>query len=73
MIDLFYINAQDEIVLVDYKTDFVENADEKILINKYKTQLDLYRRALEYALNRKVTKTYIYSTYLDKVLPLGNS
>ena len=73
MIDLFYINAQDEIVLVDYKTDFVENADEKILINKYKTQLDLYKRALEYALNRKVTKTYIYSTYLDKVLPLGNS
>ena len=73
MIDLFYINAQNEIVLVDYKTDFVENADEKILINKYKTQLDLYKRALEYALNRKVTKTYIYSTYLDKVLPLGNS
>ncbi len=73
MIDLFYINAQDEVVLVDYKTDFVENSDENILINKYKTQLDLYKRALEYALNRKVTKTYIYSTYLDKVLPLGNS
>ena len=38
-----------------------------------KTAVIQDKRALEYALNRKVTKTYIYSTYLDKVLPLGNS
>ena len=66
MIDLFYINAQDEVVLVDYKTDFVENANEKILVNKYKTQLDLYKMALEKSLNKKVDKVFIYSTYLDK-------
>ena len=66
IIDLFYINTQDEVVLVDYKTDFVENADEKILVNKYKTQLDLYKMALEKSLNKKVDKVFIYSTYLDK-------
>ena len=33
-----------------------------------KNQLDLYKRALEEALKRKVEETYIYSTYLDKLI-----
>ena len=66
IIDLYYITQEDEIVLVDFKTDFVENRDEKILVDKYRTQLELYKRALESALNRKVDKVYIYSTYLEK-------
>ena len=65
VIDLYYINSIGELVLVDFKTDFVENRDEKILIDKYKVQLDLYKRALSKALNREVDKVYIYSTYLD--------
>lgn len=66
IIDLYYINNKDELILVDFKTDFVKNGNENILINKYKIQLNLYKRALESALNRKVNKTYIYSTYLEK-------
>ncbi len=65
IIDLYYINQNDEIVLVDFKTDFVENG-EKELIEKYKKQLELYSRALEQALNKKVSKIYIYSVYLEK-------
>ena len=68
IIDLYYINQKDELVLVDYKTDYVENQDE--LITKYKTQLDLYKTALEEALNKKVSKIYIYSTYLDKEIKI---
>ena len=68
IIDLYYINQKDELVLVDYKTDYVENQDE--LITKYKTQLDLYKTALEEALNKKVSKKYIYSTYLDKEIKI---
>ena len=36
------------------------------LIEKYKVQLEIYKTALEEALQRKVDKVYIYSTYLDK-------
>ena len=68
VIDLYYINENDEIVLVDYKTDFVQTEQE--LINKYKTQLELYRKALENALNKKVKYTYIYSTCLKKEIQL---
>lgn len=70
IIDLYYINKNDELVLVDYKTDYVENKNEELLIEKYKTQLELYKKALEEALNRKVEKVYIYSTYLDKEIEL---
>lgn len=66
IIDLYYINGNDELVLVDYKTDYVEKGKEEELLNKYRKQLDLYKRALESALNRKVDKVYIYSVYLEK-------
>ena len=66
IIDLYYISQNNELVLVDFKTDFVENQDEHILIDKYKLQLDLYKRALESATGRKVDRVYIYSTYLEK-------
>ena len=71
IIDLYYTNKENELVLVDYKTDYIENGNEEELISKYKTQLDLYRRALEEALRRKVDKTYIYSVYLGKILKIG--
>ena len=64
IIDLYYINSKDELILVDYKTDYVQRECE--LIEKYSKQLELYKRALEEALTKKVNKIYIYSTYLDK-------
>ena len=64
IIDLYYINENEELILVDYKTDYVQ--DKKELIDKYSKQLELYKRALEEALNKKVSKIYIYSTHLDK-------
>ena len=66
IIDLYYINKQGELILVDYKTDYVENGKEQELVSKYKEQLLLYKRALEEALNKKVSKMYIYSVGLQK-------
>ena len=66
VIDLYYINDNDELVLVDYKTDYVTKEEE--LIDKYAKQLELYKKALEEALNKKVSKTYIYSTCLNKTV-----
>jgi len=68
IIDLYYINEKDELVLVDYKTDYVQNEQE--LIEKYKTQLELYKNALEEALKQKVKHIYIYSTYLGKEIEI---
>ena len=68
VIDIYYISKDDKLVLVDYKTDYVK--EEKELIERYKSQLDLYKRALEKALNRKVDKECIYSTYLNKCIEI---
>ena len=68
IIDLYYINKNDELILLDYKTDFVKK--ETDLIDKYKIQLDIYKRALEYSLKRKVDKVYIYSLCLQKAIEL---
>ncbi len=70
IIDLYYINENNELVLVDYKTDFVEDGKEVELINKYKKQLEIYKNALESALNRNVDRVYIYSTCLGKEIEL---
>lgn len=64
VIDLYYINQQDHIILVDYKTDFVKQEEE--LIIKYRKQLEIYKRALEESLEKQVDEMYIYSVYLQK-------
>ena len=66
IIDLYYINKNDELILVDYKTDYAKQGEEKFLLEKYKNQLKLYKRALENSLGKKVNKTYIYSTSLNE-------
>ena len=70
IIDLYFVNEIGNIVLVDYKTDYVENGKELELVEKYKNQLELYKQALEEALNTKVDKVYIYSVYLEKEIEI---
>ena len=68
IIDLYFIDENDKIVLVDYKTDYANKEEE--LIDKYAKQLDLYRIAIERALKRKVDEIYIYSTYFDREIKI---
>ena len=70
VIDLYYISSNGELVLVDFKTDYVPNKNEQILIERYSSQLQLYKRALESATGKRVDKTYIYSTYLEKEIKI---
>ena len=70
IIDLYYINANNKIVLVDYKTDYVVLGKEQELIDKYKRQLEIYKRAIEQSLNSKVEEAYIYSVSLGKEILL---
>ena len=66
IIDLYFIDKNDKLVLVDYKTDFVKEGEEDKLAYKYNEQLKLYKDALEDALGRKVDRVIIYSVYLGK-------
>ena len=59
IIDLYFIDKEGSLVLVDYKTDYFRKGEEDVLIGKYKEQLSLYKKALEEALDRKVDRVYI--------------
>ena len=71
IIDLYYINKDDNIILLDYKTDFVKEGEEELLIKRHTPQLLLYKEALENALNKKVDRIYIYSTVLGKKVEIS--
>lgn len=71
VIDLYYIDKNDNLVLVDYKTDYVEKGKEELLVEKYKEQLNLYKEALEKSLNRKVKNMGIYSLYLNQFIQIN--
>ena len=68
IIDLYYINKNDELILVDYKTDYVKSKEE--LVNKYRTQINLYAKALEKALGKKIAKKEIFSIYLEEEIEI---
>ena len=70
IIDLYYITKNDELVLLDYKTDFIQAGEEEILIKRHTPQLMLYKQALENALDKKVEKIYIYSIVLGKEIEI---
>ncbi len=68
MIDLYFIDQNDKLVLLDYKTDFVE--DENELKERYFLQLNIYQKALEFSLNKSVDEICIYATKLNKLIYL---
>jgi len=65
IIDAFFLEDQ-EIVLLDYKTDIVKS--EKELADRYQRQLEWYQRALEDNLGMRVKEKLIYSFCLEKVI-----
>lgn len=58
IIDLYYIDDKGNLNLVDFKTDYISkdtNAKGKI-VEKYKTQLEIYKKALEQSTGKTVNK-----------------
>ncbi len=69
IIDCFF-EYDGEIILLDYKTDYVPKGKEKIFKEKYLKQIDYYSDALFKIMGRKVSKRYLYSFYLEKVISI---
>lgn len=67
VIDLFFYEG-DEIVLVDFKTDYVTEENREELISFYQPQLKLYKEALETILNKKVKESYLYFFGIDEAV-----
>ncbi len=63
-----YFEENEGLILVDYKTDFVNSPEE--LKEKYHTQLEYYATALETLLGKKVKQKIIYSFRLQKEIIL---
>lgn len=61
-----------ELVVVDYKTDRMDNMDteaaKECLRGRYRTQLDYYQAALEMSTGKKVKERYIYSFFLEEAI-----
>ncbi len=67
IIDVFF-REEDELVLVDYKTDRVKTPEE--LANRYRAQMELYGEALEKAMGLPVKEKILYSFSLGKEILL---
>ena len=60
-----------ELILLDYKTDYVKTEAE--LVKKYGKQLELYSKAIGGILEMNVKESIIYSFSLGKEIILNNS
>ena len=67
IIDVFW-EEEDGIVLLDYKTDRVDEETELVL--RYEKQLQLYKGAIEKAYGLKVKEVLIYSFALERSIEL---
>ena len=60
----YFFYEEDGIVLADYKTDKVSSRQE--LIERYKTQIDYYQKALEQITGKTVKERILYSFCLQE-------
>jgi ATP-dependent helicase/nuclease subunit A len=63
-----YFEEAGEIILVDYKTDSVKGGEVNNIIEKYKSQLDYYGRALKATLGTQVKESYLYLFSSDEAV-----
>ncbi len=68
VVDL-YIDDGENITLIDYKTNHVQDVD--VLARMYATQMRLYALALQKALNKPVKNVYLYSFDKDKLVDMN--
>lgn len=61
---------EDGLWLIDYKTDWISEGEEGLLLDRYKMQMVYYKTALEQILSKKVTHSYIFSFALGRYLEL---
>ncbi|WP_042275881.1 helicase-exonuclease AddAB subunit AddA [[Clostridium] dakarense] len=61
-----YFEEDEKIVIVDYKTDFVNEENKEEVVNRYKKQLDLYAQVVEDLTGKEVKEKYVYLFGIDE-------
>lgn len=69
IIDCFF-EEEEDLVLIDYKTDYVKEGNEDEIVNRYRSQLKYYKDALEKITGKPVKESYLYLFSLDKEVNL---
>jgi ATP-dependent helicase/nuclease subunit A len=64
------VDEGDGLLLLDYKSDRIPADQPGLAADRYRGQLNLYARAVESILRRKVKEKYIYLFHLDLAIPL---
>ena len=65
VIDL-YFEEDDGLVILDYKTDWIDNNNKKEIIHKYKKQLEIYAEVLSTLTGKKIKEKYLYLFSIDE-------
>lgn len=69
IVDAYFLE-QDEIVVVDYKTNWTPPGGEQCLADQYRVQLECYGQALERLTGKRVKEKYLYSFCLGKAIEI---
>lgn len=67
IVDAYWIE-DDQLVILDYKTDGVSEQEE--LVKRYQVQLELYAEALQKATGKELKEKLIYSFSLHKLVEI---
>ncbi|MBQ1222953.1 MAG: UvrD-helicase domain-containing protein, partial [Oscillospiraceae bacterium] len=68
VIDLFWIGEDGDVCIADYKTDNIFPGMEKNRAESYRSQLEVYKYALEEILQKPVKKAYIWFFKTEKAV-----
>lgn len=63
--------TEENLWLIDYKTDRIKEGEERLLLDRYGNQMVYYKAALEQILQKRVSEIYLYSFSLKKFIPVN--
>ena len=69
IIDAWFVE-DGQIILLDYKTDRIRRGQEDVLRERYHTQLEYYKKALQQMTGMQVKETWIYSIAIQQAIAL---
>jgi ATP-dependent helicase/nuclease subunit A len=68
VVDLFWVDEDGNVCIADYKTDNISEGMEKNRAESYRSQLEVYKYALEEILQKPVKKAYIWFFKTEKAV-----
>ena len=69
IIDLYFME-RDKWVLIDFKTDFVTESSIHSVADYYRTQIEIYKKAIESLTGMPVGESYLYFIGFDRLYPI---